>query len=228
MNQRAAIQHINKQGILLVFPIDNRKAPLSLWSQFFPRTKMRWEWTDDGDDKVAKLWHLMKKLSCGRQVVYSKWYKGRATYFSREVFCALLSELQRTPNFLTGLSPQAFEILEILQGDSPLSTKELKAHTGLQGKLNEPTYNRAMKQLFSRFLIVAFGEVDDGSFPSLAVGATKLLYEDLWQGALALSKSRAQSIIDQALPPDSDFRKFFDRMIREMQSQNVREHRELE
>src|SRR5687767_5530271 len=91
MNQRSAISRINKNGILLVFPINNRKEPKSLWSEFFPRTKMKWEWDETGDNRVGDLWMLMKRLSDCRQVVYSKWYQGRATFFSRELFVALLS-----------------------------------------------------------------------------------------------------------------------------------------
>lgn len=32
-------------------------------------------------------------------------------------------------------------------------------------------------------MIVGFGEVDEGAFPSLAIGATKLLFEDLYEEA---------------------------------------------
>jgi len=34
------------------FPLNNRKEPLSLWSAFYPRTPMRWEWMTTGDDRV--------------------------------------------------------------------------------------------------------------------------------------------------------------------------------
>ena len=91
MNQRSAISKINKAGILLVFPIKNNKEPDSLWRQFFPRKKMIWEWSEDGEEGVADLWHLMKRLSDCRKVIYSKWYQGRATFFSIELFTALLA-----------------------------------------------------------------------------------------------------------------------------------------
>jgi hypothetical protein len=53
-----AVALIEKIGILLVYPIENKKEPQSLWSEFFPRTAMRWEWDLNGDDRVVKLWHL--------------------------------------------------------------------------------------------------------------------------------------------------------------------------
>src|SRR3954464_10907107 len=90
MTQKSAIKKINSRGALLVFPVNNKKEPASLWSEFYPRKKMRWEWDDNGDDSVAQLWHLMKKLSDSREVVYSKWFQGRATFFSLELFSALL------------------------------------------------------------------------------------------------------------------------------------------
>lgn len=210
MNSKTAIQKINHHGILLVFPIKNQKEPQSLWSQFFPRTKMTWEWDEDGDNRVGSLWRLMKKLSDSQQVVYSKWYQGRATFFSRKLFTALLC-IFRESFEKPSLSSTARELLACLEGDSSLSTKQLKALTELRGKLHESTYNKAMKELFNQFLIVAFGEVDDGAFPSLAVGATRLLYEDLLLEAREMSSNDAQQILNQFMPAGSLFRKYLDR-----------------
>ena len=74
MDMRSAIAKIQRHGILLVFPISNRPEPRSLWSEYFPRKKMRWEWDDSGDNHVGELWSLMKRLSDCKKVVYSKWY----------------------------------------------------------------------------------------------------------------------------------------------------------
>lgn len=210
MNQKSAVAKINARGILLVFPINNNKEPLSLWSEAYPRTPMKWEWNEDGDDRVGQMWGLMKKLSDSTQVVYSKWYQGRATFFSRELFTALICV--SFPYFSEPeVSRTARDLLECLESDSPLSTKELKKLTELRGKENEKFYNRGMKELFNKFLIVAFGEVDDGAFPSLAVGATRNLYEDLFNDAQAMKKTQAQKIIDRFMPVGSLFRKYLDK-----------------
>ncbi|MBX9766385.1 MAG: hypothetical protein K2X47_03860 [Bdellovibrionales bacterium] len=214
MKPPKAISHICQHGALLVFPLANKKEPLSLWSLFFPRTKMKWEWNDDGDDRVAKLWSLMKTLSQRTEVVYSKWYLGRATFFSRPLFTAMLSLLS-TAKTEPKLSVTARAILDVLEMDSPLSTREIKSRTDLQGKLNEATYSKAMKELFSKMLIVAHGEVEDGAFPSLAVGATRLLFEDLWNESLTLPADSAQQIVEKLLPEDSAFRKYFEKMKRD-------------
>lgn len=71
-NFKKSIQLINKHGILLVFPVNNAKEPESLWHLLHPRTPLKWEWDDSGDQKVFKMWSLMKELSNCREVIYSK------------------------------------------------------------------------------------------------------------------------------------------------------------
>jgi hypothetical protein len=206
-----AVSHINDRGALLVFPINNRPLPNSLWAEFYPRTKMVWDWNEDGDDKVAGMWQLMKRLSDCREVVYSKWYQGRATFFSPQLFAALLclARSARIPRH--ELSETARALFEVLENNSPLSTKELKALTDLRGRENEAAYSRGMKELFTRFLIVGFGEVDDGAFPSLAVGATELLFEDLWRDGAEMSSREALATVDRLMPAGSHFRKFLEK-----------------
>ena len=212
MSLSKAVDRINLNGLLLVFPINNRPEPKSLWSEFYPRTKMRWEWDSGGDHKVSDMWSLMKKLSTTKQVVYSKWYQGRATYFSLELFQCLLRTMHEVKPE-QNLSRPARELLDTLESDSPLSTKQLKKLTELQGKDNEPTYNKAMKQLFQTLQIVGFGEVDDGAFPSLAVGATQLLYEDLWLRSKSMNLKTAQKKIDELMPIGTLTRKHLDKII---------------
>jgi hypothetical protein len=217
MNTRTAIANINRHGVLLVFPFQNRKEPASLWRAAHPRTPLEWEWNDDGDDRVPEMWLLMKRLSDCREVIYSKWYQGRATFFSRDLFRAMLAMFHQPVNGVSPLinrSRTAQSMFEALEMDSPLSTKELKRATDLQGKWNESLYGRGLKELFLRLEVVGFGEVDDGAFPSLAVGATHLLYEDLWGEAMTLSIEKAESQIQDKMPTDSILRKFFDKQWR--------------
>ncbi len=217
MNSKTAIQAINKAGALLVFPIDNRKEPASLWSHFFPRSPMRWEWDESGDNRVGKLWHLKTALSTTRQVVYTKWYQGRATYFSKELFASLLCALNSgDPAERRGLSKGAHQLLDILDSESPLSTKELKRLSGLQGRANEAAYNRALKELWSRLLIVAYGEVDDGAFPSLAVGSTRVLFEELWRKASDTDSDKADALVTKTLPSENLFLKFYRKLRKEL------------
>src|SRR4051812_11251728 len=96
MNVRTAVSKLNKKHMLLVFPANNSKEIPSLWSEFFPRTKMVWEWDENGDTRVSDLWHLREKLSKSGLLVYGKWFRGRATLMSLEVFPALLRSLNPT------------------------------------------------------------------------------------------------------------------------------------
>jgi hypothetical protein len=206
-----AVTRINDRGVLLVFPINNRPLPFSLWSEFYPKTRMVWDWNDDAAGPVHDMWGLMKRLSDCRDVVYSKWYQGRATFFSRELFAAMLSLRCRQFDARRRLSSTARTLFEVLENNSPLSTRKLKELTDLQGRPHESEYSRAMKELFSRFLIVGFGEVDDGAFPSLAVGATELLYDDLWRQAEGMNVRKARVTLDRFMPPSGHFRRFFDK-----------------
>lgn len=199
-----AIDAINRHGALLVYPIKNKKEPRSLWSALFPRSEMVWAWDEGADNKVGQLWHLREELSRSGQVVYAKWYQGRATFFSKEVFVALLAWLKpQRP-----LSSNSRNILEVLEQDSPISTKEIKAAVDLQGRSLEGLYNKAMKELWNHLLILGYGEVEDSSFPSLAVGATKLVFEDLWREAQKWSPEDAQAFLMEKLGPQNSFFKY--------------------
>jgi hypothetical protein len=213
MNKKGAIEAIRKHGALLVFPINNRKEPLSIWAHFFPRSEMKWEWDEEGDDRVADLWHLRTELSRSGKVVYTKWYQGRATFFSREVFTGLLRLLESAREPHAGLGEEARRILEVLEFDSPISTKELKRATDLRGRDLESTFQRGMKELWNRFLIVGFGEVEDGAFPSLAVGATRLIFEDLWEASLAISEEEARAIVGKKLVSGSKFAAYLEKAL---------------
>lgn len=188
-----AISKIQHHGGLLVFPIKNKKKPESLWSVFYPRSTMRWEWDDEGDGRVFKLWHLRAELAESRQVIYTKWFQGRATVFRRNLFPYLYRALNKKDSNgkLCFLSSGAERMLEALEDNSPLSTKQLKKDLGLVGSGNAAKYAQYTKELFARFLIVGVGEIDDGAFPSLALGASKLYFEKELAEANKLSAEKA-------------------------------------
>lgn len=176
---KKALASIEKYGALLVFPLDNRPEPRAIWHELHPRTAMRWEWDSGGDTRVADLWRLREALSKSGEVVYSKWYRGRATFFSKSCFSDLL-RVQRSSKLELELVGESASLYEALCESSPISTKELKKVTELRGKSFETMFQKGMKRLFESGLIVGWGEVDDGAFPSLACGATKLMFEELW------------------------------------------------
>lgn len=208
---RNAVKAIEARGVLLVFPIKNQKEPASLWSEFFPRSQMRWEWDSGADNRVPALWILREELSRSKKVVYAKWFRGRATFFSREIFTAYLACIG---SWLppSGLNAEARGVLQLLEEDSPLSTKQLKKQAKLEGRFQETAYNRALKELWKRLLVVGFGEVDDGAFPSLAMGATQTMFEELWRDAEKLNPAKAEEKIRALLGETSLFYKDFQKL----------------
>ena len=66
----SAVASIRQHGGLLVFPINNREQPHSLWAEFFPAARMVWDWNEDSDHRVGDMWQMMKLLSDCREVVF--------------------------------------------------------------------------------------------------------------------------------------------------------------
>jgi hypothetical protein len=191
------ISAIERRGILLVYPLANRDEPRSLWSELHPRTPMRWSWDAGADVRVAQMWQLRESLARSLDVVYAKWFRGRATFFSKPVFRAILADLAGVAeknDLRAGLSREASALLDLLEDDSPQSTKVLRANADLQGRANEPAYARGLKELWSRLLIVGVGEVADGAFPSLQMSATRLRFEDLWPDGSPARPENAEAL----------------------------------
>lgn len=212
-NEQAALAAVEEHGVLLVYPITNRAEPNSLWHVLYPRSEMRWAWDQGADTRVVHLWHLRERLASSRAAVYAKWYKGRAVFFSRPVFVAMLAAAQATRrSALASLSRESLELLSLLEDDSPQSSKTLRREAGLTGRHNEALWNRALRELWERLLIVGTGEVEDGAFPSLAIGATRLIFEDLWDEAQAGPSADQQALLSRVLPPEGGFGKHWQRI----------------
>lgn len=211
------IRAVQNKGCLLVYPLENRKEPASLWSELYPRTKMRWEWDQEGDNRVAELWILREELSRSKDVIYAKWFRGRATFFSKEVFVNLLAYLGSSRGSVN-LPKSSQEALDSFLLDSPQSTKIIKENLGWQGRMLESHYNRAMKPLWNFLFIVGFGEVEDSSFPSLNMGATQNLFEDLWLKSQDLDPREAEKRLVKILGEENLFLKYARRIKKTCES----------
>lgn len=218
LTERTAVSLIEQHGVLLVYPIANRPEPQSLWGEAYPGVRMRWEWDTAGDDRVVRLWHLRAQLAASRTVVYSKWHGGRATFFSRALFTAMLATLRAAGDPMRGLPRESREILEVLELDSPMSSRKLREAVQLQGRLLETTWTRAMRELWTRLLVVGFGEVDDGAFPSLAVGSTRTLFEDLWLEAETMDVNERAALIAKFLPRRAAFGREWEKSLKRVAS----------
>lgn len=207
---------IEEHGALLVYPIANRKAPRSLWSALYPRSAMYWAWDESADDRVVGLWHLRERLARSRKVVYAKWFRGRAVFFSRELFVSMLAAVAPwnvVPSF------DAREILGLLEESSPQSTKAVRREAGLRGKQGERVWQRSLNELWAALLIVGTGEVDDGAFPSLEIGATRLVFEDLWDEATAANREDALARVSKELSTEPTFLAHFRAVLAALSAQ---------
>jgi hypothetical protein len=207
-----AIAAINKQGALLVFPIKNRPQVPSLWKVFYPRTPMLWNWSDDGSAKVPRIWHLREELSRSRKVVYTKWYQGRATLLSFDLIRTFLSAVSTLDDPLAGLSEETRKIFLVLQDDSPLPLKEIKARCSEEWSIDPARVEKSLKELWNRLLITGFGEVEAGGFPSLAMGTVSRIFEDLWDESKNIRVKDRSQLLQKLLPEHSVFLKHFERM----------------
>jgi hypothetical protein len=203
-----ALDAVRERGALLVYPIANRKAPSSLWSVLYPRSPMHWAWDETADDRVVGLWHLRERLARGRKVVYAKWFRGRAVFFSRALFTDMLAAMAP---WTASPSLEAREILGMLEESSPQSTKTVRREAGLGGKLGERVWQRAMAELWDALLVVGTGEVDDGAFPSLEIGATRLIFEDLWDEAATRDRAQASAAAIAGLQREPAFLRHFEK-----------------
>jgi len=201
------ITAIDQKHCLLTFPLDNKKEPDSLWSSLYPRSKMEWAWDADSDGRISELWIMREELSRSKEVVYAKWYRQRATFFSRECFANMLAYFGTSQEAIH-LERGPREALESLLMDSPQSTKVLKENLGLQGKMFESAYNKSLKPLWNYLYIVGFGEVEDSAFPSLNIAATETLFEDLWDESKAITSDNAQKTLLKMLGEENLFYKF--------------------
>lgn len=188
---------VDRLGIALVYPIHNAKEPPSLWSALHPRTEMRWDWSDAADGRVVEMWHLKNALAATGDVAYAKWFRGRATFFSLDVFHAILARLAQAGDVLAGVPHEARDLLDLLRERSPLSTKDLRAEAGLRGKPYERVFTHAMKVLWQRLLVVGIGERDDGTvMPSLQVSATEAMFEDIWNARTEATGAQLRKLDD--------------------------------
>ncbi|MCI9264047.1 MAG: hypothetical protein HFF06_05685 [Oscillospiraceae bacterium] len=78
---------------------------------------------------IGGQWNDIVALMENREVFYSKLYKGRVTYLSREFYYHVKPLRRREER----LSPQARELLSLLRQTAPMGTEELKCLFPLWG-----------------------------------------------------------------------------------------------
>jgi len=216
-----ALAAINEQHVQLVYPIKNAREPRSLWHSLHPRSAMRWDWSEDADQRVVDLWHLKDDLCLGREVVYAKWFRGRATFFSRAIFVPILALLGPTRAEALRRDANASRLYDELLENSPQTPRRLRQAADLSGSDSRSEYERGVKLLWEQLVIVGTGEVDEGQFPALAMGATRHIHEDLWEEAHGMEPRDAQERLRRLLPAASPFSRFLYRLMRKFSGRSA-------
>lgn len=199
------LQSINKAGVLLIFPIQNKDEPDSVWAHTYPRSKMIWDWTRDTDPKVDRIRAVLWDLVDEEKIILTKWYRDKPTIFSEDSFLYMLAYLRSAKKFQMRETKKVLDTLEI---DSPQATQELKEACGLRGSHFKSDYNQAMRELWHRLLIVEHGEVKISHLPSTTIGSTEKTFGDIWERSLSINKKDAEKFLISKLNPENIFFKF--------------------
>ena len=109
-------------------------------------------------------------------------------------------------------SQAAHDIYQELLSESPLTPKMIKERLDFGGRKNRALYGRAIKILWERALIAGAGEVDEGQFPALSMGATRHFFEDEWDRAHAWPPEEARKRFKEKFPPNHPVYRFLNRL----------------
>jgi hypothetical protein len=110
------------------------------------------------------------------------------------------------------LPRESLAILDLLRGGAPLSTRQIRRAANLHGKSCAGRFAYAMNALWSRLLVVGVCEVRGGGAPSLAVGATEVLFDDLWRARGSVPADAGRKL-DEALARSPSFHRELDRAL---------------
>jgi hypothetical protein len=176
------LECIEEKHWALVYPLKGKDQWPSLWHHLYPRRPMNWSWDSEADPRISQLWADREDLASQKLAVYTKYFRDRATFFSKPYFVSLLRE--HRPWTKKPSDRLSRWLLDSLLDNTPQSTKMLKRRwRSLDGSAPNGNWDRSLKTLFRGLWIVGLGEEDDGAFPSLRLGATELAWEELWQEA---------------------------------------------
>jgi len=140
-----SLQAIEKQGALLVFPIANSNEPHSLWSQLFSQDENALEWDDGADNRVAELWHFTRRAGSFSPGRLFEMVPRARTFFSKSVFQTMLA-LRRPFEPVLAMT-EARSVLEILEENSPLSTKALRNWPICREEISNPPTTNAQRTM---------------------------------------------------------------------------------
>jgi hypothetical protein len=143
-----------------------------LWEAVVGRPAPRWPRRSHHDTGVGLTWELKDALPARRQVYYGKLLKGRPVLVALDLFpafYALVRGRQRSVDYLAEyragrLSQPARRLLDALQSERPLYTRELRAAAFMLAPASTREFERAMAELQQGLWVVKTEERYEPSF----------------------------------------------------------------
>jgi hypothetical protein len=153
-----AVRFIDAAGFCMLFPVKNvplpslyyaaaRRLPIS-WDK---TTQMIWDWKDD--------------LPLRRRAFYAKYFRARGTFISLKFLPQFLAMRESAAGpgaaadfYAAGLITQDARVIwEVLAGEGPLATLELRHACKMAGTSGNARFKRAMLELQCLLIVTHFG-----------------------------------------------------------------------
>ena len=153
-----AVRFIDAVGFCLLFPVKNVLLP-SLYYAMTRRIPITW------DKYTVKLWEWKDELPRRRRALYTKYFRGRGTFFSRAMlanFLALRGGSARIAGHETfysagKVSHDARTLWQTLAEHGPLATLELRHACKLDSKAGNTRFKKAILELQCLLVVTHFG-----------------------------------------------------------------------
>lgn len=179
LSLQTALETVEKYGCVAIFPekIKKKNSIVSLWEIYFPRTKMNWEWDEDADRRVVRLWWLKNEVAQTKKVLYGRFLSNRPVLVSKDKAREMMKVMIRPQ-----LNALAREILNRLEDNSPQTKRMLARELRAEGwEFSKSEIEKSLLSLQKGFWIVNLGdsEREKGPMPSTEYAALSLVFPEL-------------------------------------------------
>jgi hypothetical protein len=163
--KQQALSFVNRTGFCFAFKSDHSELPC-LWHAAVGMRNPPMPKHTHEDPGISFVWRMKDVLPAERKIYYGKLIKGRPTMVSLEYLPYFYVLAERTgakeevaQEFRKGkVSLPATRIMEALSDSWPQTTKGLKLATGLHGRSDRATFDKAIAELQTKMFIVKVAE----------------------------------------------------------------------
>ncbi len=192
-----AVKFIDTTGFCMLFPVKRVELP-SLYYAVTRRHPPRW------DSETEKMWGWKDELPRRRRAFYAKYFRTRGTFISLRMlphFLAMRGTAARAGDaerwYAEGrISPAARDVWAALEKHGPMATLALRHACGMDSKVGNARYKRAMLELQCLLVVTHFGtEEESGAWPSARLNLTWRVFPRQTAAARNLSAETARATV---------------------------------